>query len=191
MTTFTLALLCDTGCETQAALEVKELLKKEATLRASYVLIEGCTPADAVTLCYRSQLASRVLVLICEGALTTPEDLPVDVISAFDYAPYQKENASFRAECDRRGEHEFQSPEIETVVADAINEKTGCRIELKRPDLFVHCQVRGENYVLGVDLAGRDLGKRDYKVFHTRQSMRGTTVYAAVREAGYTGKERF
>jgi len=189
METFTLALLCDPGCEEYAASEVNELLHKASVIRNSYVVIPGCSIGDAALLCYRSQLASRILVLIQEGRISGPEDVRTEEFLDFDYSPLLTEGGSFRAECERSGEHGFQSPEVAALLGEALHERRGFPVELKRPDMAIHCRVKGDTYVLGVDLAGRDLGKRDYKVFHTRQSMRGTVMYAAVRAAGYTGAE--
>jgi 23S rRNA G2445 N2-methylase RlmL len=189
MERFTLALLCDAGCEEYASLEAKELLKRTAVIRNSYIIVPDCSARDAALLCYRSQLAGRVLVLIKEGRITGPEDVRTEEFLDFDYSPFLKEGSSFRAECERSGEHGFQSPEIAALLGEALHERRGFSVELKKPGMTVYCRVKDDGYVLGIDLAGRDLGKRDYKVFHTRQSMRGTIMYAAVRAAAYTGAE--
>ena len=188
MMPLTLVLPCDVGCEEYAMFEVNELLKKDAVIRNGYVIVPDCSLRDAALLCYRSQLASRVLVLIAEGTVQEPESIRTQAFLDFTYKDFLKEAGCFRVECDRQGEHSFQSPDVEMMLGKEL-EARGMRVELKRPDMVIHCHIRDETYVLGVDLAGRDLGKRDYKVFHTRQSMRGTIMYAALKSAGYTGKE--
>ena len=184
MMAFASVLLCDSGCEEYAVSEAKELLKKTAIMRNSYILIPDCSTYDAAILCYRSQLAARVLVLIAEGTMSKPDDIRTQEFLEFNYKDFLKENGSFRVECERTGEHTFQSPDVEMLLGKELEAK-GMHVELKRPDMTIYCRIKNDTYVLGVDLAGRDLGKRDYKVFHTRQSMRGTTMYAALKAIGY------
>jgi len=187
----TVALLCDPGCEPEAALEAHELTAKTARQAVGYVTLERCTAEQIATLCYRSQTASRIIALIAEGTITDPEELDKikEELLLFDYAPFLKHGGSFKVECERIGEHNFQAHDIEMKLGELLFEEKKFPVSLKKPDMTLYCAVVDDSFVLGVDLAGRDLGKREYKAFHTRRGMRSSVAYAAVRAVGYTGKE--
>jgi 23S rRNA (guanine2445-N2)-methyltransferase / 23S rRNA (guanine2069-N7)-methyltransferase len=190
MERFTLVLLCDVGCEEYTSKEIRELVKKTPVQKKGYLTIPDCSLEDAALLCYRSQTASRILVLIQEGEVQSVEDiLGNTTFLDYDYSLFLKKDGLFRVSCDRNGEHGFQSKDVEQEIGELLHEKRGLVANLKTPDMVLFCAIHDEAYVFGIDLAGRDLGKRDYKVFHTRKSMRSTVCYAAVRAAGYTGKE--
>ncbi len=188
---FTLALLCDPGCEDVAALEVKELLGKKAEAGTGYVTVAGCTAEESAKLLYRSQTASRLLALVSEGRIAGPDDILKDKkgILDSDYAPFIPDGGSFRVTCDRLGSQEWQSHEVEEALGAMLHEEKGWKVDLGKPALTLFCQVVDDRYVLGADLAGRDLGKREYKAFHTRKSLRATVAYAAARVAGFAGGE--
>ncbi len=186
-----LALLCDQGCEPEAALEAKELTGRAARNGKGYVVLDGCTPDDVAALCYRSQAAARVLAFIAEGKIAEPDDLlqAEETILGFDYSPYLKHGGTFRATCERLGDHSFQAQEIELLLGGLLYEEKHYPVNLAKPDMTLFCAIDHDAYVIGIDLAGRDLAKREYRAFHTRRSLRASVAYAAVRAAGYTGKE--
>lgn len=175
------ALLCDRGCEEFAAQEIKN-----ATIKEGYILFEA-DKKEIPNLC-KNQLASRILAFIAQGTMENPEDAAVEQLKTFDYTPFIKDG-SFKVECHRIGEHEFQAREVEESIGALIYETKEFPVKLKNPDMQVFCQIVDESFVIGVDLCGYDLGKREYKVFHTRKSLRATIAYAAITAAGYTGKE--
>ncbi len=183
-----IAVLCDPGCEDIAALEVKELIKKTATKKKGYVVAE-CSTEQAAFLCYRSQCASRILAVITEGKIAKPQDTIKNkkIILDFDYSLFLKD--TFRATCERHGSHKWQAREVEEEIGALLHTEKKLKVDLEDADMDLWCKVTGEHYVVGVDLCGRDLGKREYKAFHTRRSLRGTIAYAAVRAAGFSGTE--
>ena len=192
--TFPVALLCDPGCENIIALEAKELLGKTAAsgaLGSGYVTVADCSVKDAATLIYRSQSALRVLALVSKGRISSPNDLleKKKELLDFDYSPFLPDGGSFRVTCDRLGDQEWRSHEVEEALGALLHEEKRWPVDLKKPALTLFCQSVDDTYVLGIDLCGRDLAKREYKAFHTRRSLRSTVAYAAIRAAGYTGKE--
>ncbi len=186
-TDFPLALLCDPGCEDVAALEVKELIGKEAETRKGFVSFTGGVE-DAATLLYQSQSAARLLALIATGGVTAPEEVVnVPELLTFDYTPFLPIGGSFRVTCEREGIHPFQSHDVEEALGAFLHDRKGWPVDLKKPAMTLFCSVMDDFYLFGVDLAGRDLGKREYKAYHTRRSLRATIAYAAVRVAGFSG----
>ncbi len=187
-----IVVLCDPGCEGVAARDVEELLRKVSDPRRGFVIVHDCSPEEMALLSYRSQAASRVLAYITDGELEGVDDILASkkALLAFDYAPFLSETGRFRVTCERHGEHAFQAKEVEEALGGVLFEGKQFKVDLATPDMTVWCHIVDECYVLGIDLSGRDLGKREYRAFHTRRSLRGTIAYAAVRSANHTGKER-
>jgi len=69
-------------------------------------------------------------------------------------------------------------------AADVIGKKANLSVNLKKPDLHF---ISYKEYV-GLDFSG-DLGKRDYRVFTNKHTLKGTVAYIILKESGYTGKE--
>ena len=58
------------------------------------------------------------------------------------------------------------------------NEKT-----YKNPEIAIQIYIKNDKGYIGIDIAGRNLAKRDYKVFTGAASMRGTVAYDLLLEA--------
>jgi len=187
-----IVVLCDPGCEGVATRDVEELLHKVSDPRHGFVIVRDCSPEEMALLSYRSQAASRILAYIADGELEGVDDILAskEALLAFDYAPFLPKKGSFRVRCERHGDHAFSAKEVEETLGGVLHEEKQFMVKLAVPDVTVWCAIMDECYVLGIDLSGRDLGKRTYRVFHTRRSLRGTIAYAAVRSANHTGKER-
>lgn len=187
-----IALLCDPGCEAYASQEAKRLLSKEAEPGRGYVIIRGCSPDEIALLSYRSQTAGRILALIAAGAVADPDDLLAQkgLLLCFDYAPFLPPGGTFRVTCDRHGEHDWQAREAEELLGALLHEEKGFPVDLNAPAMGLWCRVVDDAYVIGIDLSGRDLGKREYRAFHTRRSLRCTVAFSALAAAGFTGRER-
>jgi 23S rRNA G2445 N2-methylase RlmL len=187
-----IALLCDPGCEAVAALEVKELVGKDATAGKGYVTASDCTAEDIATLNYRSQSASRVIAVIVEGKISEPEDIVKEKAKVLDvdYSLFMPADGAFKVSAERHGEHAWQAHEVEEELGGLLHVDGKLKVDLDAPDMEVRVKIVDDSYVIGVDLTGRDLGKREYKAFHTRKSLRATIAYAAVRMAGYDGTQK-
>ncbi len=188
---FTLAVVCDHGCEPYAKAESERLLKKSANVKAGYVVVDDCSVEDAARLVYCAQTASRVIAVITEGEIAVPEDVvkEKEKILTFKYDQFLVPGGSFRVTCERRGEHEYQGHDLEEEVGALVHDELHFPVDLKQPAMELFALVDDDSFVLGVDLTGRDLGKREYKAFNTRRSLRGTIAAAAVLASGFTGKE--
>ncbi len=184
-----LALPCDPGCEPVLNLEVEELLGRKAVARTGYVIVRECSLEEAATLCLLSRAATRVLALIAEGSARSAGEVAAHpALRSFHYEPFTS-GAPFRVSCERHGSQSFRAREVEEAVGAFLHEERGWPVSLSSPRLTISCMVRDSRFLIGVDLAGRDLGRRPYKVFHGRRSLRPAIAYAAARLAGFSGKE--
>ena len=57
-------------------------------------------------------------------------------------------------------------------------------IDLESPDVTFFVYIIGKRFFFGVDFAGFDLSKRNYKVFALADSIKASVAYSLVRLAG-------
>ncbi len=181
--------LTNRGIEDVAALEAKELGASRARACAGFASF-SCAPEKIPFLVHMTQSMSRVLVKAGEGKAESVEE----VVKSIDIEGLGKLFSglkSFRVECERTGTHSFSSEEVERKVGALIKEKHGLSVSLDNPGAVLHVSVREEQAVAGIDLAGFDLSKREYKVFSVPASIKASIGYAALRLSSFTGKESF
>lgn len=105
----------------------------------------------------------------------------------FDINDWINESDSFVVECDRYGEHEFNSLDFATEANKIISEISGNKnISFKSPLLRFFCYINGSKGYFGVDVAGFDLGKREYRIFGHASDLKATAAYALVRLSGFS-----
>ena len=169
------------GMEDITALEIKELLDVEAKIKESCVVFEA-KEKDLAKYCYKAQGVNRVLLLLDQFKISKIEDLKR--ISKIDFSKWLKDK-SFAARCEIV-ESEIDAREVEKATGDEIDAK----VNLKNPDVTVFVYIYKDNCYVGIDFSG-DLSKRDYKIFTTRDDIKGTIAYALVRLSGYDNTKSF
>jgi 23S rRNA G2445 N2-methylase RlmL len=119
---------------------------------------------DIFAVCYRSQAACRVLLVVSEGAfeqLTVPKE-------------YLTGTVSFAAKS--------------TSKAQAFAETVSGKKVYKNADTPFYLHIEATQCWLGVDLTG-DISKRDYRVFIGSETLSGITAFGALMTAGYEPKQ--
>ena len=178
------------GVEDAASTEIKELIGSDCRIEKRCVVFEIKGFLDLCLLCYKSQSAERVLHLLGSFEFEKIEDIEKN-IGSLELEGYTKDYKSFKVECLRIGEHDFNSVDVQTAISKVIHGKSGksLKVVMKGQDLtFFACVVDNKCY-FGVDFAGFELNKRQYKIFLHSGSLRGTIAYALVRESGFKKKE--
>ena len=87
-----------------------------------------------------------------------------------------KPGMTFRVRCDER--------EKEAELGEKINKKNEYKVDLENPQVPFYQHKK----YLGIDFTD-DISKRDFRIFTHRHSLKGTTAFILLKEAGYTGKE--
>ena len=159
--------------------EVKALIGKSCTVEESVVKFDA-DQKELIKVTYKTQTANRVLELIDEFDIKEMEDrfkkLP-EKINLID---------QFKVECERIGEHDFKSNDIEkqlgTILDESDEEK---KVNLSSPKQIIFVYIYNNKCYVGYDMAGSDLSKRDYKVFIHPASLKGNIAAAMLYVAGY------
>ncbi|MFH1071936.1 MAG: hypothetical protein V1743_00740 [Nanoarchaeota archaeon] len=188
-------ILTEKGLEHTAAAELKELIGAEAEEREQAVLFPVQDIREFCTLCYRSQSANRILSHL--ATFSAAKDLAETMknlgaaVKRVEYLPWLEKGITWRVSCERHGVHNYSSIDVEAsageIISADIKKKTGKKpaIAMEEANLIFTISIINEQGFLGIDLCGKELGKREYKIFLHPQAIKGTLAYALLRTAGY------
>ncbi len=149
-----IAVVTDPGCE-----DLLKIENDKFVINDFYGEIDF-SEAELVNFVYTSQLASRVLLKTSSGKFKDFDDL----LKKIKLIPCN------RIRCDRKGLHHFRSVDIQ---ASLENKK-------EKGELDFRVIIRDDKFVAGLDLAGRDLSKRQYRVFNHPNNIKGSLAAAAL-----------
>ena len=175
-------LITNKGLESVAVKELKEILKikeENIVIQDRAIIFES----DLNSLCYltyMSRTAIRILILLDTIKFKELEDIKV-----YDNYKLFLQNRTFVVRCSRVGEHNFSSVDAEQHIAHSMEGQA----DLKNPDIHFLAFINNNICYFGIDLAGFDLSKRDYKVFSNKDSLKGSIAYSALRIAGWNPKK--
>lgn len=171
-------LITHKGMENTAAKELREILGRKAEIEER-VIIFSAKMNELCKVAYMSRAAERVLALIEIIEFKELEDIKI----SDKYKEWLKK--SFVVRCQREGEHNFSSLDVERHIGAQINSE----VDLNNPDIIFFAFINKNKLYFCVDLSGFDLSKRDYKIFNNRDSIKGTIAFHALKVCGYKSSE--
>jgi 23S rRNA G2445 N2-methylase RlmL len=180
--------ICLRGIEAIAATEVKEIIGKESVIEPTVVEFPIDSHEELAELSYRSQSLTKALLLL--GKAPVAKALPPTLaslkkaISESDIATWLKDR-TFKVHCYREGEHDYSGQDIAAGLGEILVDMTGSKVSMTNPDIIVYSYLCGTKAYIGIDFAGFDLSKRDYRVFLHPNALNATLAYALVRTAGF------
>ncbi len=180
------------GVEETASLEIKELINADCRIEECCVVFEFKKFDELCLLCYKSQSADRILYLLGEFEFDDFFENFKKFINEAEFGEWPDRNKKFRVECIRLGMHNFKSVDVEKKAAELITKKLkskNLKIDLKDYEIIFFAYVVNNRCYFGIDFAGFELNKRQYKIFLHPNSLRGTIAYSLVRESGFQKKE--
>ncbi|MFH1510601.1 MAG: THUMP domain-containing protein [Candidatus Woesearchaeota archaeon] len=161
------------GMEDVSAAEIK----KAATnirLDSPFVIFDVKSREDLAALCYHGRSFRGIMQLLLVCSL---DELEAEIKSA-DFSLAKDRTFAVRAK--NFGE-ETDLRSIEVLVGNAVDSK----VNLDSPDVTFLVFVRDGKCYVGIDFAGLDLGKRDYKLFTARASLKGSLAFSMLKIAGF------
>ncbi|MEM3374479.1 MAG: THUMP domain-containing protein [Candidatus Woesearchaeota archaeon] len=95
-------------------------------------------------------------------------------------------NKSFKVECERHGNHDFKSTDIEILVGKKLNNifkdiNIKNNVDYDNPEVIFFFYIYNEYCFFGLDFSGFDLSKRQYKIFNHPESLKGNVAYSLIR----------
>ena len=175
------------GLEAIASEELAEL-GLEDTNKLYPGMVECTGPPTAIPrLNTRGRTIHRVLLELGRATCHSLAEI-ADVVERVTLPRYLDTDQSFAVRAQRRGDHPFESPEVESRVGQAIVDsyERGERptVDLENPDLVVRVFVREELGIVTVDTTGqRSLHRRQNRVVEHEAPIRPTMAATMYRLA--------
>jgi len=166
------------GMEDITAREISELIKSPniQPMQAA-VVFDFDKFEDLCLLCYKSQSAIKILYLFDNFKVFNLNDIKLQKTDLID------KDTSFASRCIRIGEHDFSSRDVETKIGETIKNLTSAKVNLKNPTITVLAYLHDNDCYIGIDWAGIDLSKREYRIYTNPVSLKGNIAYALIRIA--------
>ncbi|MBW3003330.1 methyltransferase [Candidatus Woesearchaeota archaeon] len=172
------------GFEESCSEEVFELLSVDTKIKESVVIADVNSEKEICLLTYRLQSAVKVLGLLGSFEFKTIKDIGTK-ISKINLKTILKTGKSFVVRCSRFGKHNFKTQDIEKSVGSVIFEKYKNKVNLEDPDYIFHLYLYNNKCYFGIDYAGIDLSKREYKIFSHPSALKGPVAFLLLKTAGY------
>ncbi|HLC47152.1 MAG TPA: THUMP domain-containing protein [Candidatus Nanoarchaeia archaeon] len=181
------AALANPGLEDISALEIREKTGAESSFKYGIILFESEDLSSLFRLGYTSQSLHRLMFLLNTVPHSSKEAV-IDAVKHSDFSDYISKDVLFSVECERWGTHEFSSADIEHESARIITGLTGGKFSRDNTNITVIILISDSQCCVGIDLAGYDIGKRQYRLFITANEIRATIAYSMLRIAGFSKK---
>jgi 23S rRNA G2445 N2-methylase RlmL len=189
----------DKGIEKVLAGDITKLAKGKIVSEDNSCVVFEAKDEAAFKFCYYIQSADRVALLLASFEFSDFDDFlekAKNNLKDVELKGFFEESATYKVDCERRGEHDFNSSYLEQelggVFTELVNGSLGFepKVEFKRPDTNIYVFVNNNMAYIGVDLAGRNLDKRHYRIFTAPGVVNSKVYYSMVVLSGYTKKKK-
>ena len=175
------------GLETIARQEVQELLNVKATISPGVIEFSAKSKEDILKYLHHAQAPRRILASL--GNYKTSinfKDLK------FPWQDFFTPELSFKVEVEGLSgqENRFTLAKKTAGKLFDVLKPLEPEVNLKKPDILVIIFYNGKEYCVGIDLAGRELNTRDYRLFLHTTSIKGDLAYYFVRKSGFASGEK-
>jgi 23S rRNA G2445 N2-methylase RlmL len=172
------------GMEEVARQELNELIDVRAEVSPSVLAFEAKKKEDLLVLAYRSQSIHRLLVSL--GRYT---DIP-STLPHISWSDFFSPDYPFSVDIEHVKEEEKRNVITGKLIGQIVTTvEKSCgftpKVEWKKPGISVVVHYTGREYIVGIDICGRELDKRHYRVFPHTASMRGDLAYYCVRASAF------
>ena len=175
------------GLEAVSGKEIKELVGADCKLKRSVALFSTDSFEDLCKLSYLSQSAIKVIQLFFSATINDMDDV-LPAIKDLDLSEWLKDR-TFAVRSRIINNDSVDTMESERLMGEVIynkyHDKLGAKVNLENPDVTFFAYVIDAEFYFGVDFAGFDLSKRNYRIFALSDSIKATVAYSLVRLGGY------
>lgn len=177
--------ICEKQFEDVTVADIEELMEAKAVPLNGVCTFEVDHLLDLCEVAYVCQSICGVMHLFADFKFKDYDEL-FEQLKNLKFDDYMIEGISFKVTTERHGEHDFGSEDISKDFGEILVEKyPNNKVQLKKPDVNVYVYIDQDQCYVGIDMAGFNLGKRDYKIFLHQQSLRSTIAYCLVRLSGF------
>lgn len=170
------------GLEVFAASEISDFLDVKIVRKENGKVFFDCDDLQKLAkFTYATRLCSKVVRVVHEFVVS---DMP-DVALIDKMKPFL--DKTVLVVCERVGDQGFTSYDVEQLWHSELT-KLGFKVDRKVPQTIIYLNIDGDKGVLGVDLSGVDLSRRDYRVFLGTDALKGTIAAGLLMFAGFEKK---
>lgn len=185
MVDFDFCVTQEKGSDVFSMAELKSRFSLPSKLNEGVVSFR-CSFEKAVEVCYSAQSIKRVLLKVDSGRFEDFEDFLNKSSESLKSFPFDVVNfSSFRVVCERTGEHDFNSMDVEQELSRLVKDFSQKVIDLSSPDVSFFVEIIDDAFVFGLDFGGRDLSKRQYLLFNNPNNLKGTLGFDLLLFADY------
>jgi 23S rRNA G2445 N2-methylase RlmL len=180
-------LIVNSGSEQIAKEELKEKINVDSKIFNS--VVEFSTSAEDILKFVKQYQAGRRLIISLD------QKKEVDSLAVSEkLSSYFDKGVKFKVVVEGVKGQENRTA-IAKVVAGKIfakleEEGIKANLELKTPEFLVIVYFNGEDYFLGIDLIGKELDSREYRVFTSSASFKGDLGYALIKKSQFNINEK-
>jgi 23S rRNA G2445 N2-methylase RlmL len=179
------------GMEDVCLAECKALLGVRGTKGDGVVFVDA--PLKRLCeFCYRCRSATRVIAVLDKEKLgvgkatgADPLEVATQLAQRAPLGDWFKGNPTFAC----RAHHLEDSMEVAAEAGGIINDRTNAKVDLDNPQLTTIVILFGDTLVLGIDLGGELVGRREYRIFLGSDSLQGTLAFGLLGIAGYDASQ--
>ena len=176
------------GMEELCKQEIEEILAVSGKIYPQLVEFDA-SAEQALQLLYHGQSMRRIVI-----SLGKYKDLDDSDFKSVEWKNFIS-NSSFKVEVENvkgiENRLSLAKKVAGKVFAAVEKQKLNLAIDLKKPDFLLMVYFNGEEYFLGIDLAGIELHSRAYRVFTHSASCKGNLGYYFARKTGYKPGNNF
>jgi 23S rRNA G2445 N2-methylase RlmL len=177
--------ICNKGIEDVAVQEVEEIIDEVGVVNDNVVIFDADVEKLA-KLTYLARSIRRTMMLLGRATISKKYDdlipLITQLVKQIDSEEWM-EGKTFKVLCERIGDHDFSSQDVAEKVGELLLKKHKCNVAMEDPIIKIYVFINQYQMYLGVDFAGFDLSKREYKLFSIGSSLNGALAYALLRIA--------
>ncbi|MEM1514682.1 MAG: THUMP domain-containing protein [Thermoproteota archaeon] len=98
--------------------------------------------------------------------------------------------STFRVTCERVGSHDYTSIDVQRVAGQALVDKYGRKVDLRKPETIVRVDVAHNLCIVGIQKTRTSLRIRHPRVFQHYSALNPVIAYAMLRIAGVRSGDR-
>lgn len=174
------------GFEDVCKKEMISLGAKNGVISKGIVTFEAKDELTLAKIAYKAHTTSRIFMVLGKSkVLKTINETKSEfgkVLENIDLFSVIKKEKTFKVECERNGEHDFKSTEVEVAFGSAIiksieqKKDYAPKVAIENPDVIIYTYIRDDFCIFGVDFCGFDTSKRDYHIFINKIAIKGTVA---------------
>ena len=176
--------LINKGIEKACAQELQELNCKNCAAEKEIVIFETKNFEKICELCYLARSPTRIGLFLAKIELKEFET-QVKTLEKIDFTKFINAEITFAVTYEKSVDATTDGRIIAGAVGELVQQKTQAKVNLKNPDVKILCFIDEKEVFIGIDFAGEDLGKRDYRIFLGHDNLKGNVSFCLLASADY------